>query len=410
MIAVAETPAPLATAFAAPAAPRARLVTQRFTIDGDEALERHLEQTCARVLSGISGLIPAGKLEAVLLGGGYGRGEGGVRRGPEGNLPYNDLEFYVAIRGSRHLNERRFERRLHVLGEILTQLAGVEVEFKITSLAELRRRPVSMFSYDLMVGHRLVWSAGGPEIFNACDHHTRAEEIPADEGTRLLMNRFAGLIFARERLQRDTFTPNDADFVRRNMAKAQLAMGDAVLTALGHYHWSCRERAERLECFFQAEETPWAEKLLRYHAEGVKFKLTPTTGVTDRAVLREQHAAVSAFALRCWLWLEARRLGRTFTSARAYALAAGDKGPRSASPIFNLLLNLRADNFRLHLASKPWRHPRQRIFRTLAVLLWDPAALSDRRLHTLIERDLNARVTTWSDAVRAFERLWVRVR
>src|SRR5471032_3020939 len=53
---------------------------RRFTLDGDDALERHLERTCARVLSGIRGLIPAKKLEAVLLGGGYGRGEGGVLR------------------------------------------------------------------------------------------------------------------------------------------------------------------------------------------------------------------------------------------------------------------------------------------------------------------------------------------
>src|ERR1019366_7509077 len=124
----------------------------RFTLDGDDALEQHLERACARVLSGIRGLVPPGKLEAVLLGGGYGRGEGGVLRGPAGDRPYNDLEFYVAIRGNRHLNEIRFHRRLEVLGEILTHLADVEVEFKVTSLEELAARPVSMFSYDLVAG------------------------------------------------------------------------------------------------------------------------------------------------------------------------------------------------------------------------------------------------------------------
>ena len=56
----------------------------RFTLDGDDALERGLKRTCARVLSGIRGLIPADKLEAVVLGGGYGRGEGGVLRNKDG--------------------------------------------------------------------------------------------------------------------------------------------------------------------------------------------------------------------------------------------------------------------------------------------------------------------------------------
>ena len=50
-------------------------ISSRFTRDGDAALERHLERTCDRVLSGIRGLVPAKKIEAVLLGGGYGRGE-----------------------------------------------------------------------------------------------------------------------------------------------------------------------------------------------------------------------------------------------------------------------------------------------------------------------------------------------
>ena len=107
MISSEFTAAPGATSTAAAPfplpAPRAKPV--RFTLDGDDALELHLAQTCARVLSGIRGLIPTAKLEAVLLGGGYGRGEGGVLRGPTGDRPYNDLEFYVAITGNRHVNE-----------------------------------------------------------------------------------------------------------------------------------------------------------------------------------------------------------------------------------------------------------------------------------------------------------------
>mgnify|MGYP006142135189 CR=1 FL=1 len=38
-----------------------------------------------------------------------------------------------------------------------------------------------------------------------------------------------GLLFARERLDRPHFTAADADFVGRNLAKARLALGDAVL-------------------------------------------------------------------------------------------------------------------------------------------------------------------------------------
>src|SRR3954452_8083833 len=109
----------------------------RFTIDGSIELETRLGAFCTKITGAVRGLIPRRRLEALVLGGGYGRGEGGVLRTPEGDRPYNDLEFYVFVRGNRHLNERRFGRALHVLGEILTKQAGVDVEFKIASLAEL---------------------------------------------------------------------------------------------------------------------------------------------------------------------------------------------------------------------------------------------------------------------------------
>ena len=42
----------------------------RFTIDGSDALENHLAQTCNRVTDGVRRVIPNGELDALLLGGG----------------------------------------------------------------------------------------------------------------------------------------------------------------------------------------------------------------------------------------------------------------------------------------------------------------------------------------------------
>lgn len=380
----------------------------RFTLDGDDALERHLELTCARVLSGLRGSIPASRLEAVLLGGGYGRGEGGVWRDAAGDRPYNDLEFYVAIEGNRHLSEFLFQTRLHVLAEILTKLAGVEVEFKITSLAELTRRPISMFSYDLVVGHRLLWGARNPGLCG-CEHHRVAAKIPIAEATRLLMNRCSGLLLAGQRLHRGNLAPVDAEFVRRNIAKTQLAVGDAALAARGLYHWSCRERQRRLEQLAHTEPSAWHRELLRHHAAGLAFKLHPADAPVAPDVLAERYDAVKAFAGRGWRWVEARRLGRTVPSMRAYALGGKNLYP-DTNHIKNLVLNFRADRGRLRWGARPWRHPRERVCRSLALLLWEPLALGDWRLRRRLEADLGRSVPTFDGAVEAYERLWARVR
>ena len=84
---------------------------KRFTIDGSPALEQHLQKTCELVLAGIREVIPARKLEGLVLGGGYGRGEGGVLRGPSGDQPYNDLEYYLFLRGMNFLNRADMGRR-----------------------------------------------------------------------------------------------------------------------------------------------------------------------------------------------------------------------------------------------------------------------------------------------------------
>lgn len=396
----AADPRPVAAALVKP---------QRFTLDGDDALERHLKLTCARVLSGIRGLIPAHKLEAVLLGGGYGRGEGGVLRSPTGDRPYNDLEYYVAIKGNRHLNGLRYRRRLEVLGEILTHLADAEIEFTVTSLAALASAPVSMFSYDLSAGHRTLGPGAVPEPLPGFERHRGAESIPSAEATRLLMNRCSGLLFAGIELAREPFTPAAADFVRRNIAKVQLALGDAVLTACGQYHWSCRERHHRLDRLAGIECWPWLDTVLWQHAAGVAFKLHPTSGGSSREALVILHRDVSALALQCWLVLESRRLGRAFPSARAYAVDAADKLP-GWPPLRNFLLNLQANRFRLRLHPSPWQHPRQRIFRALALLLWEPEALGDPGLRALLEADLNAPVSTRAAALAAYRALWPRVR
>ena len=381
----------------------------RFTLDGDDGLERHLKHTCDGIADGILGLIPEGDLQAVILGGGYGRGEGGVLRGPAGDRPYNDLEFYVAIKGSRHLNELRFHRRLEVLGEILTHLADVEIEFKITSIEEMGAKPASMFAYDLAEGHRVLWAGKSVHLARAWDPHRDPETIPPSEATRLLMNRCTGLLFARSLLEKGPPTRSTADFVVRNIAKAQLAYGDAFLAARGAYHWSCRERHRRLAALAEDKDSTWRQDMLRHHAAGIEFKLHPRLDPIAKDLLLLRLGEVTAFAMQSWLRLESNRLGGTYSSVRSYAEDGRNKCADS-SPILNILLNFRADRFRLHAMPRPWRHPRQRIYHAMSLLLWEPNATTDPLLQRQVSLELNLspfQVSAWEPAYRA---LWSRVR
>ena len=331
---------------------------KRFTIDGDAALERRLEELCERVRLGVVEIVPAAKLEGLVLAGGYGRGEGGVLCEEGAHLPYNDMEFFVFIRGSTLLNDRRHKAALHELGERLSHEAGVEVEFKVLSLAKLRHSETSMFYYDLVMGHR--WVIGDDSLLAGCGHHRDAARIPLHEATRLLFNRCSGLLFAKERLARAEFTAEDADFTGRNIAKAQLALGDALLAAQGLYHWSCRERRQRLAALHDVDA-----ELLAHHAAGVDFKLRPSRSTLSREELLDLHDKVARLAERVFMGIESRRLGCEFASPWAYSSSGVNKCPER-SVWRNFLIHLRVRG----IPQRRTRYPREHLLNELAQILW----------------------------------------
>jgi hypothetical protein len=380
-------------------------VRPRFTVDGDAALEDHLAAMCDRIADGIRGLIPARLIDGVLLGGGYGRGEGGVWRTPSGDRPYNDLEFYVFLRGNRHFNERRYGRALHVLGEILTPQASVDVEFRIASITELAASAPSMFSYDLVSGHRCL--IGNESLLAHCAHHANAEDIPVAEATRLLMNRASGLLFAQERLARASFAPGDADFTARNIAKAQLGIGDAILTAHAQYHWSARERHRRLERLARADQTDWLRDVRLQHAAGVDFKFHPVRSTATHAELTAQHRSVTRLMRDAWLWVESRRLGRQFRSIADYIDDRSDKWPEATGPR-NVLVNMKVLG-PTAFADRLWRHPRNRVLTALSMLLWQADAITSPSSRARLQRELRTTAHAFPSLVTAYRDLWSKV-
>jgi hypothetical protein len=223
------------------------------------------------------------------------------------------------------------------------------------------------------MGHR--WLLGDDSTFAGCEHHRDAARIPLSEATRLLMNRCSGLLFAREKLERGDFSAEDADFVCRNLAKTELALGDVVLMAFGRYHWSCLERGRRLRALGSADDLPWIEEVRKRHAAGVAFKLQPYRSLLSRDALQEHFCEVSALALRSWLWLENRRLGCGFRSASDYASSHTNKWPGTSS-WRNWIANVRVFGPHGLLLPRHRRHARERILNALVLLLWVRAETS----------------------------------
>jgi hypothetical protein len=375
----------------------------RFTIDGSLGLEDYLERLCGKVKCRVTDLIPRQKLAAIVLGGGYGRGEGGVLKTETGDQPYNDLEFYVFLRGQRLWQQHRYGKMLHEMGERLSAEAGLKVEFKIDRVDRWRRSPVSMFSYDLVSGHRVIF--GDESIFQGCEHHLEGAAIPLSEATRLMFNRCSGLLLVRELLQKSALDNEEADFVGRNLAKMQLALGDAVLTAFGQYHWSVQERHRRLAIFEVMELQPLLSEIQAHHAAGLEFKLHPRRASKPVKEFELEHRRLTRLAMQLWLWLEGRRLRQRFLSASDYALSAVDKCP-GTSAWRNYVLSLCTFGPKAAVEPVSWHYPRARLFNALALLLWNAEAVSQPCLLGRLQQELQTDALDWAGLVSVFKQIW----
>jgi hypothetical protein len=372
----------------------------RFTRDGSDALESLIARTCEEIGREVTRIVPADKFQALLLGGGYGRGEGGVLSTPDGDAPYNDLEFFLLISGHPRLNERRYGATIHALEHRMTEKLGIEVEFKILSLEKLTSSPTTMFYYDLVCGHRVT--VGPQDVLDACVHHADSSRISAHEATRLMMNRCSGLLFAAERLARSGLTREDLDFTARNIAKAQLALGDAILAMLGKYHWSCIERHQRFTSINEPA-LPMAD-LLAFHRDGVAFKLRPCPGTSTRDELQALHQAVTKAAWAVWSWQERKRLGISTNSPADYA-HGGNKCPET-SALKNPLIRLRAFGGKGLLSPLACHYPREGLLNSLSLLLWAPDLVPAD--YEWLSRQLVSPVTNRREAIAAYEKLWHR--
>jgi hypothetical protein len=181
------------------------------------------------------------RLGGVVLGGGYGRGEGGVFDA-DGAAPRlsNDLDFYVVAEdGATPADLARIAAALRPVSEKWTARLGVDVDFSPPKTPwRLKHDEERLMIQELVHGYFDVAGRPGEELFRGVERR-EPSALPAMEAVRLLVNRGAGLLLA-------SAPGASPDFIARNINKAILGCGDARLIARGGYRWRAEERAEAL--------------------------------------------------------------------------------------------------------------------------------------------------------------------
>ena len=323
-----------------------------YSKSADPRVERLVQDALDGIRASIAASPESSAIRAVVLGGGYGRGEGGST--PDGK-PYNDMDFFVVM------NDRKPSPELRkLLSGISAEWHGklaVDIDFCcVKSLKTLCKDADTLMIQELFAGCRIIF--GDEHVFDTAPRRPFSE-LPWTEAARLLLNRGAGLLFARQRAS----DPAEADFVRRNLHKAALGCGDAILVVHHDYRTTGTERLAALRKYYEAS---W---LIPAYEDALAFKYAPCAGKEPKY----EHL------LDCWLrtmTLVTTEVTRHIASADAYfsACRMAEVGPRSLK---SMILSLCSSPVLPSLLSPLAVHPRVKLLRLLTLCLLNPEHETD---------------------------------
>ena len=199
-------------------------------------------------------------LEGVVLGGGYGRGEGGAYVGESAasRSPLsNDLDFFViASEDSTKSQRAAMSEALGAVSREWSAKLGIDVDFCTPKTpGRMKRDGRYLMIQELLHGYADVAGEKGETMFAAIER-LDSGSLPVFEAARLLMNRGAGLLLARDA----SAAGAKGDFVPRNINKCVLGAFDARLIIKGQYKWRLKERVEVLGSPLYAAAAEWKSR------------------------------------------------------------------------------------------------------------------------------------------------------
>ena len=201
--------------------------------------EIRLQHDMDIIVEGILGVLE-GKPKAILLCGGYGRGEGAWYTDRDGNLcTYNDYDLAV-------ITETPMSRGVYsLLRKELAEKVGIRwIDIDCYTPSQLHKMKSTIHNIDLLYASKVIW---GDEQWNTKPFipKLRKEEIGFFDIEKLYRTRMWTLLGSWEGDFRD-LDPEETMFFRNQMAKCILASCDMRLVLEKEYETSYVKRVEKI--------------------------------------------------------------------------------------------------------------------------------------------------------------------
>ena len=214
---------------------------------------------------------------SIYMGGGYGRGEGGVFIADDGrHLPYNDIDFFVFTRIKSSRKCRNFDDALRLISEKYTRQLSISIDFApAKNIKKFRSEQHTLMYQELLYRHVLIHGMDLLDGMSCSPPH----DLHVQEALRLLVNRGMGLLLTVRKLAENPTASDTMEFAVRNLHKAAQGAGDALLIGMRRYDYDLQRRLQII--LYEAKTNPAFKNLAPMYKDAIDFKKRHGTSCLD---------------------------------------------------------------------------------------------------------------------------------
>lgn len=239
----------------------------RFSVCGSDTFEEMMTSLLSEIAEKSNKVLTDEVCCALILLGGYGRGEGGVITINGVERPHNNLDFLVIANNLSGNRQSQLQRELQLELAPLTSKYGVEFDIASINESKLRRSRSLVMWYDMRFGHKTIF--GNANLVPSLKKF-RVDRIPAWDMLNLLVNRGTALIINEHILGKPTLQERDKKLLIRHSNKAIIGYGDALLYSFGKYHWSYVQKQKEVKSL-----TIISDEFKGLYNQAIQFRFNP---------------------------------------------------------------------------------------------------------------------------------------
>lgn len=302
----------------------------KYTVFDNLIVDQQIDEHMNMIVKELKNILGR-NLYAIILTGGFGRGEGSVLINTRNSIKIiNDYDFEIVYRPtlgeliSKIHMKIKYAKALSTLETKLARKINIkQLDFTLRSSNDYKSSSIPRLAdYDTKYGHIILYGNNNPASLMP---NFKAADIPPFEGSWLLRNRGIGLLLAYFYLNRDK-TPDcqatDNFYIEIN--KALLAMGDALFIINKCYHHSYQHRLDTIESLDHLSFNRISE-LIKLYKVAAEHKLRPKQDTFNHFEDKELWHLVTDLYIDLFIYYESERQKIEFNSIEHYVSNMPDK-------------------------------------------------------------------------------------